>query len=432
MPNQTKLSKPIYVVDGVRTPFIKSRNVPGPFAASDLAVAAGRELLSRVPIKPSDIGETVIGCMMPSQDEANIGRLIGLRLGLGKHVPGWTVQRNCASGMQALDSAIKDILSGRHDLVLAGGTETMSRAPLILRPKMAAWLTAFNGAKTMMQKMQTLTKLRPAYFAPIISLIHGLTDPLCGMNMGQTAEEQAFQFGITREDMDAFAVQSQKRAYRSQQDHVFDDEIVPIYDDKGQPYTLDNGVRSDSSMQSLAKLKPFFDRKYGMVTPANSSQITDGAALLLLASEEAVKAHQLPVLGKIVDVQWAALEPEVMGYGPIFSSTPLLTRNKLNLSDVDYWEINEAFAAQVIACLRAWEDDTFCQTHLGLDNAMGAVDMDRLNVDGGAIALGHPVGATGARLVLHLLNTLKRQDAKRGVATLCIGGGQGGAMLLER
>jgi acetyl-CoA C-acetyltransferase len=191
-------------------------------------------------------------------------------------------------------------------------------------------------------------------------------------------------------------------------------------------------VRRDSSIENLAKLKPFFDRKFGNVTAGNSSQITDGAAWLVLASEKAVKERNLPVLGRIVDVQWAGLDPSQMGLGPVQSATPLLVRHKLGLNDLDAWEINEAFAAQVLACLRAWADPTYCRDELGLDHAMGELDQSKLNVDGGAIALGHPVGASGARIVLHLLNVLKRTGGKRGMAAICIGGGQGGSMLVER
>jgi acetyl-CoA C-acetyltransferase len=248
--------------------------------------------------------------------------------------------------------------------------------------------------------------------------------------MGQTAEILAHQFDITRENMDSFAVESHRRVLEAQKaGHL--EEIKPIYDHKGKYYTHDTGVRDDSTMEALAKLRPFFDRKFGLVTAANSSQVTDGAAMLILASEEAVEQHGLSVLGSIVDTQWAALSPEVMGLGPVMAATPLLQRHNLSLDDIDYWEINEAFAAQVIACRRAWQCVPFCKEHLGLTDAFGKLDEARLNVDGGAIALGHPVGASGARIVLHLLNVLKRKQAKKGVASICIGGGQGGAMLVE-
>lgn len=429
--NSTKQPLNVYVVDGARTPFLKARGKPGPFAASDLAVQAGRVLLARQKFTPDQLDEVVIGCMMPSENEANIGRIIGLRLGCGDAVPGWTVQRNCASGMQALDSAVKDIACGRHDLILAGGTEAMSRAPLLFNRHMVNWFSSMMRAKTFGNKVAVVSKFRPKFMTPIIALLKGLTDPILGINMGQTAEEIAYEFGITRQDMDEFAARSQQRAFTGQQEGIFT-EVTPLYDSNGRVYEKDDGVRSDSTLESLAKLKPFFDKKFGRVTAANSSQVTDGAALLLLASEEAVNKYDLPVLGKIVDANWAALDPKVMGLGPVFSSVPVMQRNNLSMDDIDYWEINEAFAAQVIGCVRAMASDEFCKTHFGLDKAAGQIDESRLNIDGGAVALGHPVGASGARIVLHLLDVLKRKDAKRGIASICIGGGQGGTMLIER
>jgi acetyl-CoA C-acetyltransferase len=208
-------------------------------------------------------------------------------------------------------------------------------------------------------------------------------------------------------------------------------EVEAVYEGDGTVHALDDGVRRDSSLENLAKLKPFFDRKYGNVTPGNSSQITDGAAWLLLASDEAVKRHGLEPIGRIVDSEWAGLDPAQMGLGPVHAATPILKRQGLALNSPDYWEINEAFAAQVLGCLAAWKDETYCREQLGLDRALGELDPSKLNVDGGAIALGHPVGASGARIVLHLLKTLRRNNAKRGMASICIGGGLGGAMLVE-
>lgn len=427
---QTHSARPVYVVDGTRTPLLKAKTERGPFSASDLAVGAGRALLAQYPISPADIDEVIVGCMMPSEDEANIARIIALRLGCGIKVPAWTVQRNCASGLQALDCAAQNIASGRANLVLAGGTEAMSRAPLLYKPDMVNWFGRLNAAKSFGIKAKTFAQFRLSFLAPIIALMHGLSDPMCGMNMGQTAEQLAYQFDITRRDMDEFAERSQQKAADAQDKKELAN-ITTLYDAKGRFYNTDEGVRRDSTADKLAKLKPVFDRPYGMVTAGNSSQVTDGSAMLLLASEEAVEKYHLPVLGKIIATEWAALSPDVMGLGPVFSSTPLLQKNNLNLSDVDFWEINEAFAAQVIACTKAWESEEFCRKQLGLSAALGSMDPQKLNVNGGAIALGHPVGATGARIVLQLLHTLRRENAKRGIATLCIGGGQGGAMLVE-
>ncbi len=422
----------VYIVDASRTPFLKARNKPGPFSASDLAVASGRDLLLRQPFSAEDIDDVIIGCTMASADEANIARIIALRLGCGDQVPGWTVQRNCASGMQAVDCAFQSIADGRHDLVLAGGTEAMSRAPLLFKPAMAAWLGGMYAARSLPAKLQQIVKFRPHFLTPIIALLRGLTDPVVGLNMGQTAENVAYRFGITRQAMDEFAAESHQRVLTAQtHDHFA--YITPLFDTRGHAYQKDDGVREDSTPERLAKLRPVFDKKYGAVTAGNSSQITDGAALLILASEQAVKRYELKPIARIVDVHWAALDPAEMGLGPVYASTPLLQRHGLTLDDIDYWEINEAFAAQVLGCLAAWQDDRYCEKHFGgLAGAYGAIKPESLNIDGGAIALGHPIGASGARLIMQLAHILQRQEAKRGIATLCIGGGQGGAVLIER
>jgi acetyl-CoA C-acetyltransferase len=423
-------SKPIYIVDGARTPFLKSRNKPGPFAASDLAVHAGRALLTRQPFAPTDLDEVILGCASPSVDEVNIGRVVALRLGCGQHVPGWTVMRNCASGMQALDSAIANMEAGRSNLVLAGGVDALSRAPLLFSDAMVHWLSNFYAAKSFGQKAAAVAKLKLAYLAPVIGIMKGLTDPNVGLIMGQTAENLAYRFGISRTQQDEFAARSHARVIAAQeQGHL--GEIVAMFDDRGSLYQADDGMRKDSTVENLAKLKPFFDRKYGTVTAGNSSQITDGAAWLVLATEEGVKRHGLTPVGRIVDSQWAGLDPAQMGLGPVHASTPILRRHGYGLDDMDAWEINEAFAAQVLGCIEAWKSDEYCRTQLGAEQALGDLDMDKLNVDGGAIALGHPVGASGARIVLHLLQVLKRKNGKKGMATICIGGGQGGAMLVE-
>jgi acetyl-CoA C-acetyltransferase len=248
--------------------------------------------------------------------------------------------------------------------------------------------------------------------------------------MGQTAENLAWKFGITRQEMDALAVDSHRRVAAAQ-DAGRLDEIVAIVGADGTAYQQDDGLRRDSSVENLARLRPFFDPPYGAVTAGNSSQITDGAAWLLLASAQAVEQWKLQPLGRIVDTQWAGLDPAQMGLGPVHATTPILQRHGLQLGDIDAWEINEAFAAQVIGCLRAWNDDAYCRNELGLPHALGRLDQSKLNVDGGAIALGHPVGASGARIVLHLLHVLRREKKKRGIASICIGGGQGGAVLVE-
>lgn len=421
----------VYIVASKRSPFLKSRGVPGFFSASDMALWAGRSLLLEQSFSAEAIDEVVLGCMMPSENEANIARVVALRLGCGDHVPAFTVQRNCASGMQALDSAFKDIQSGRANLVLAGGTEAMSRSPLLFRPNAVRWFSRLAKAKGSMQKLQQLVKWRPQYFSPIIALLKGLTDPLVGMTMPQTAEQLAYDFSINRIQMDAFAWQSHQRAFAANKNGYFGGRI-DLVGDKGQLFTSDDGVRGDATLEKMASLRSITDKRFGMISAGNSSQVTDGASLLLLASEAALLQYDLVPMARIVDCQWAALNPEVMGLGPAMALVPLLQKHNISCEAIDYWEINEAFAAQVLACTAALRSDSFCQQHLGLAQAFGDIPAERLNIDGGAIALGHPVGASGARIVSRLTSILQREQAHRGVASICIGGGQGGAMLIER
>ncbi len=427
---ESLFTRPVYIVDGARTPFLKARGAPGPFTASDLAVAAGRPLMLRQPFPPEALDEVILGCVSSGPDEANIARVAALRLGCGEATPAWTVQRNCASGMQAVDSAAKDIASGRAELVLAGGTESMSHHPVLLRDEMVAWLAAWNRARGIGGRARQLARLRPPMLQPIIGLLRGLTDPVVGLSMGQTAERLAWRFNISREAMDAFAVQSHRRLAEALAEGRLE-EIEPLFDTRGTPYEHDDGLRPDTDMTTLARLNPVFDPPTGKVTAGNSAQITDGAAWLLLASEERVTEYDLPVLGRLTDTAWAALDPAEMGLGPTHAMAPLMTRHQLNSDDIDYWEINEAFAAQVLACLHTWQDADYCRDTLGLEAPFDPIEESRLNVDGGAIALGHPVGASGARIVLHLLHTLRRNRARRGIASLCVGGGQGGAVLVE-
>ena len=332
--------------------------------------------------------------------------------------------------MQSVDTAYRYIADSRADLILAGGTEALSHSPLLFSDRMVNFLADLNMARGIPAKLRAAANFRPGYLAPVIGLMKGLTDPVVNLNMGQTAEVLADKFDISREEMDSFALESHRRTARAQEaGHMA--EVVAIYDARGKHYESDDGVRPDNSMEALGKLRPAFERPFGTVTPGNSSQITDGAAWLILASEDAVKRYGLTPIGRVADSAWAALDPAQMGLGPVHASTPILRRNNFALEDIDAWEINEAFAAQVLACLAAWEDESYCRDQLGLNGALGPLDRRKLNVDGGAISIGHPVGSSGARIALHILHVLKRTKGKRGIATLCIGGGQGGALLME-
>lgn len=431
MPQPSPMKAPVYIVDGSRTPFLKARNALGPFSAADLATLCGRPLLARQPFAADALDEVILGCSSPSPDEVNIGRVAALRMGCPQTTPAWTVMRNCASGMQALDSGINAILAGRAEMVMAGGVDALSRAPLLFSDAMVRWFSRWMSARSTRERLATLSRFKLGYLAPVIGIMKGLTDPVVGLMMGQTAENLAWRFNLSRRQMDEYAATSHQRHTTANITGLFEVERQALIEANGTIHANDDGVRADSTADGLAKLKPFFDKPYGRVTAGNSSQITDGACWLILASEDAVRTHNLTPLGRVVDSQWAGLAPEEMGLGPVHAATPLLQRHGLGLNDLDAWEINEAFAAQVLGCLAAWQDADYCRSHLGTDGALGELDPARLNVDGGAIALGHPVGASGARIVLHLLHVLRRQNKQRGIATICIGGGQGGAMLVE-
>jgi len=423
--------RPAYIIDGSRTPFLKARSGPGPFTPVDLAVQCGRPLLARQPFALDAFDQVILGCVNVIADEMNPARVAALRLGMGEAMTAFTVQINCGSGMQSVDTASRYIQGGVSDLILAGGAEALSYAPLIFPQPGVRWFGALFSARTAREKTAVALHLRPGFFKPVIGLARGLTDPIVELNMGQTAEVVAHLFNISRRDADAYAVESHLRLARAQQQGWLAGEVETAFARNGKFYDHDDGVRPDSTVEKLSTLKPAFERPWGKVTAGNSSQITDGASWLIVASEDAVKKHGLEPKAVIVDSEWAALDPTIMGLAPVLSATELLKQHHLGLGDVDLWEINEAFAAQVLACLAAWEDEHFCRDVLGLDGAAGVIDRARLNVDGGAIALGHPVGTSGNRIVLHLVNAMRRLGKKRGIASECIGGGQGGAMLIE-
>jgi acetyl-CoA C-acetyltransferase len=394
-------------------------------------VQCGRPLLLRQPFAADAFDQVILGCANVLADEMNPARVAALRLGMGEAMTAFTVQINCGSGMQSIDTAYRYIGEGFSDLVLAGGAESLSHAPLVFSASAVNWFARLFGARDIGAKLVAMLGLRPSFFKPVIGLERGLTDPITDLNMGQTAELVGHLFRVTRRQADEYAAESQQQLARAQKDGTFAVEIEPAFSRDGRIFDHDDGVRPDSIADSLARLRPAFERPWGKVTPGNSSQITDGASWVILASEAAVQEHKLTPKAVIVDSEWSALNPAVMGLGPVYCSTAILQRQKLALGDVELWELNEAFAVQVLACLAAWQDAEFCRDALGLDAPAGKIPRERFNVDGGAIGIGHPVGASGNRIVLHLVNAMKRLGKKRGIATECIGGGQGGAMLIE-
>jgi acetyl-CoA C-acetyltransferase len=394
-------------------------------------VQCGRPLLLRQPFAPDAFDQVILGCVNIIADEMNPARVAALRLGMGEAMTAFTVQINCGSGMQSIDTAYRYIREGVSDLILAGGAESLSYAPLVFNRSAVDWYARMFAARGLGAKLAAFLGFRPSMLTPVIGLERGLTDPITDLNMGQTAELVGHLFHITRRQADEYAAESQQRLATAQKNGYLAGEVELAFARDGTVFDHDDGVRPDSSVDALAKLKPAFERPWGKVTPGNSSQITDGASWVILASEDAMKAHNLRPKAVIVDSEWSALDPSIMGLGPVYCSTAILKRHQLALGDIELWELNEAFAAQVLGCLAAWDDDEFCREALGLPGAVGKIPRDRLNVDGGAIGVGHPVGASGNRIVLHLVNAMKRLGYKRGIATECIGGGQGGAMLIE-
>lgn len=424
-------SPPVYIIDGARTPFLKARGRPGPFTPVDMAVQCGRPLLMRNNLPPSAFDQVILGCVNVISEEMNPARVAALRLGMGEAMPAFTVQINCGSGMQSIDTAYKYIRDGSADLILAGGAEALSHSPLLLQQNAVHWLADFQRAKSLGQRLKSIMRFRPRDFKPVIGLERGLTDAIAELNMGQTAEVIGQMFHITRAQADEYAVSSHQRLARAQTEGWLEQEVVPLVGRDGTLYSADDGVRPNSSVEHLATLKPVFERPYGKVTAGNSSQITDGASWVIVASEAAVKKYQLTPRAVIVDSHWSALDPQIMGLAPVLAAGELLKSRELELQDIDLWELNEAFAAQVLACLAAFEDADFNRLAFGRETPFGRIDRDRLNIDGGAVSLGHPVGTSGNRIVLHLVNAMQRQGLTRGIATQCIGGGLAGAMLIE-
>lgn len=409
----------LHIIAGVRTPFVKMGTDFDGLTAVDLGRHVCSALITRTGIDPGQLSEVIFGCVAQPPDSANVSRVIALRAGVPKHVPASTVHRNCASGMEAITTAHQRMVSGHGDLFIVGGVESMSRVPLFLSHRTAKKLGALARAKGGLAKLGAMSSFRPIDFKPEIGLQLGLTDPFSGMIMGDTAELLSREYGISREQQDEFAADSHRKALAAKD--ALAGEIAPVFVD-GKAVAADNGMREDSTPERLAKLKPIFDRRTGSVTAGNSSQITDGAVALLVGDARAAERVGIEPLGKLTGYAYAGCDPERMGLGPVHAIALAKQRTGLSPADADVIEINEAFAAQVLAVL----------AELGKYGEEGRIDPASINRRGGSIALGHPVGATGARLVLTALDQLKETGGRRALATLCVGGGQGAALWLER
>ena len=422
------MSKELVIIAGVRTPFTRMGTDLANLSASDLGRAAVAALLDRTALEPDTLSEVIFGCVGQPTDSANIARIIALRGGVPEQVPAATVNRNCASGIEAITCAHQRLLAGMGDLFIVGGVESMSNYPLIYRHSAVEHFTELAQAKTLTDRLRALSHFRAEDFSPLMALQLGLSDPISGLNMGETAEILVRDFGISREQQDAFAAHSHEKAFAAQDATAA--EITAVHTD-GMAITADNGMREDSTVEKLATLRTVFDRKTGSVTAGNASQITDGAVALLVGSEARAQALGIEPLGRLVDYAYTGCDPARMGLGPVQAIAAASARAGLSLDDADLVEINEAFAAQVLAVLKALEEAPYARK-AGLDAPLGAIPAAKLNPRGGSIAIGHPVGATGARLVLSALQQLKANQQQRALVSLCIGGGQGAALWLER
>ncbi len=428
----------IAIISGFRSPMGKAGGVFKNLSAHDLGARIAKEVVIRSKIDPSKIDEVIIGNVAQPADAANIARVISLKAGVPEHVPAFTVHRNCASGMEAITTASSKLLNDEAEIILAGGVESMSNIPLLYNKKMTAFFGQLMKAKTFGQRISTLFTFRLKFLKPIIGLMQGLTDPISGLIMGCTAENVAKDFKITRQEQDEFSLKSHQKAEAAINNGTFKEEIIPVFNNNQKDAVMieeDEGVRKGQTIDALAKLKPYFEKVTGTVTVGNSSQITDGASFVILMKESKAKELQkelnFEIIGYLREFAYAGLDPSRMGLGPVFASKKAFDKAGLSLKDMELCEINEAFAAQVIGCQRAFASKEFCKKHFDLDEAIGEIDSEILNVNGGAVALGHPVGMSGTRIIIHLLRELKRRGKNRGLATLCIGGGQGGACILE-
>ncbi len=428
---RTPLPPPLAVIDGIRTPFAKAFTGLADIPAAELGRTVVASLLSRNGLRATDIGEVVFGNVAAPADAANIGRVISLASGIPSDRPAHTVNRNCASGMESVISVWQLIKDGRTEIAIAGGTESMSSVPLLWKPQMQQWLLKFRKS-TMLQKAGLLAQLRPSWFRPIVALELGLTDPTCGENMIQTAERLAQEFSIQRTRQDEFSLLSHQRATAAWERGFYRDEVTTVATQEGNEISRDSGPRNKQTLEALSRLRPLLKSPDASITAGNSCPITDGAAALLLMTSDQAKSRGLRPLGFIRAYAVAGCDPTRMGLGPVFAIHRLLMQTGMTLSDFDLFEINEAFAAQTLACLDAFRSADFAKRQLGCEAALGTIELEQLNIHGGAIALGHPVGTSGTRLILTLLRALRDRGLQRGIASLCVGGGQGVAIWIER
>jgi len=422
----------VAVVRGLRTPFAKSGTHYAHLSALDLGKLVVAELVQRSGIDPNTIQEVVFGNVIPSVKAPNIAREIVLGTGLPRKVPGYTVSKACASSNQAITSAADMIFRGYADIVVAGGSESLSDIPILFSKNFADALVSSSKQKSVGGKLGSFRKIRPKDLAPDAPAI---AESTTGLTMGESAEKMAKENGITREAQDRFALQSHHRAAEATASGRFKEEVMtvlvpPGYDDIVE---TDNLIRGDSTLEAMAKLRPVFDRKYGTITAANASPLTDGAAAVILMSEDKAKALGIKPIGFIKSYAYAATDPfDQLLQGPVFALPVALERAKIALKDIGVIEMHEAFAAQVLSNIQWIGSKKIAQERLGRSEPVGDIDPEKINLTGGSIALGHPFGATGSRIVTTVCNELQRTGQQYGLVTVCAAGGIGVAMVLER
>ncbi|WP_072681930.1 thiolase family protein [Arcobacter sp. LA11] len=419
----------IAIIDGLRSPIAKANGKLEKLGADTLGAIIAKELVLKNNIDYDRFDEVIIGNVAQPVNAANMARVLAIRAGFPESTIAYTVHRNCASGMQSISSSIEKIETGQGEIYLAGGVESMSSIPLLYNDQFKDFVTKLSYAKTTSQRLKILSTFRPSFLKPIIALITGLTDPISGKIMGVTAENLANDFKISKEAQDEFALNSHHKAQRAQEAGILAEEIHPIMT-KDTSFSDDDGIRLNQTIQALEKLRPIFDRISGTVTAGNSSQVSDGAAMLILTTESKAKELGVEPIGFIKDYAYAGLDASRMGLGPTYATKKLFDKTGTKLEDIDLIELNEAFAAQVIANMEAFKSVDYFKKHLN-STPLGEINPDILNVNGGGIALGHPVGMSGTRIVLHTIKELKRRGKKTGLATLCVGGGQGASFLVE-
>ncbi len=422
----------VAIVAGCRTPFAKSGTVLKDINAVELARLAARELLVRTEVAPAEVDEVVFGQVVPSVLAPNVAREVSLLPHLPKTVPAQSLNRACASSAQAIAAAHDQIVLGQADVVIAGGTESLSDIPILHSRRFAELLVEASRAKSLGQRLATIARTRPRDLVPVTPAI---AEPSTGETMGQSAEKMAKENGISREAQDRFALRSHQLAAAGTADGRLTAEIVPVFvrPDYATVVTSDNGIRTDTSLEQMAKLKPIFDRRYGSVTAANASPLTDGASAVLVMSDEASRALGYTPLAYVRAYAVAAVDPgEQLLMGPGFAVPKALERAGIEWKDLNLVEMNEALASQVLSNIQAFESERWAKERLGRATRIGEVNWDTLNVMGGSIAIGHPFGATGGRIATTLANEMARRGAQLGLISICAQGGMGFAMVLER